>query len=355
MNPKGVFVSGWVGYSSTLRHLESVPPLGSSPAPMLRACPGGAMKDATISVIIPCYNRAGMIGDAIQSSLDQTHSPSEVIVVDDGSTDDSLAVARSFGPPVRTLHQENAGPAAARNAGIEAASGEFVAFLDSDDLWKPAKLERQIELFEAMPHLAVVHTLVDWGDGFPSGHGPRVEASAHYPDENDDWARLFCSAVMYTPTVMVHRSVLRRTGRFDVDLQYWEDMNLWLRAAIHGPVGLVRERLAILRRGPYPDGRSPLSMLPVYWYRSYARALSVARSTLGSEEYRRCRAHLRDTLDRHMVGAHWDGNPKAVRRLCLPAMRHGPRRLKALAYLVASILPQGARDLLRSTGEGARS
>jgi len=300
------------------------------------------MRNATVSVIIPCFNRAGMIGDAIRSALEQTHPPTEVIVVDDGSTDDSLAVARSFGPQVHTLHQENAGAAAARNTGIAAATGEFVAFLDSDDLWKPSKLERQLALFEARPHLSLVHSLVEWGDGFPPGYGPRAEAAAHYPDDEDGWARLFCSAVMYTPCVMVRGSVLRRTGGFDVDLHYWEDMNLWLRAALHGPVGLVKERLVVLRRGPEPGGRSRVFMLPVYWYRSYSRALAAARPGIPEDEYRRCRDHLREKLDRHMVGAYWDRNPKALRRLCLSAILHGPRRWKALAYLAASILPRRA-------------
>jgi len=193
-----------------------------------------------VSVIIPCFNRAWMIGDAIRSALDQTHPPSEVIVVDDGSTDDSLDVARSFGPRVHSLHQENAGAAAARNTGLAAATGEFVAFLDSDDLWKPVRIERQLELFKTRPHLSVVHSLVEWGEGFPPGYGPRAEATAHYPDHDDDWARLFCSAVMYTSCVMVRRSALRRTGGFDADLYYWEDMNLWLRAALLGPLGLLK-------------------------------------------------------------------------------------------------------------------
>jgi len=304
------------------------------------------MSDLTTSVIIPCYNRAEMLREAIQSALDQTCPPLEVIVVDDGSTDNSAAVAKSFGPPVRTLRQANAGAAAARNAALDVAKGEFVAFLDSDDLWKPEKLEVQLAAFEARPHLSLVHSLVEWGEGFPDGYGTRAEANAHYPDEGDDWTRLFRDAVMYTPCVMARRSVLERAGPFHVDLHYWEDMNLWLRAALHGPVGLVQERLVVLRRRPSADGRSPSPWLPVHWSRAYSRALASARETIGPEEYRRCRSYLREQQNRRMHDAFWDRNLEAMRHLCVPVLRHGPGRWKALAFLALSVLPERLVDRL---------
>lgn len=96
-----------------------------------------------VSVIIPCYNRSTTIGKAVVSALAQTIPPSEVIVVDDGSRDDSALAAERFGPPVRVIRQSNAGAAAARNRGLAEATGDWVAFLDSDDEWAPTKLERQ--------------------------------------------------------------------------------------------------------------------------------------------------------------------------------------------------------------------
>src|SRR5262249_59293001 len=97
----------------------------------------------TISVVIPCYNGARFLRETLASVLAQTLPPLEVLVIDDGSTDDSGAVAESFGPPVRVIRQPNQGESVARNRGIEEAKGEWVGFLDADDLWNPDKLERQ--------------------------------------------------------------------------------------------------------------------------------------------------------------------------------------------------------------------
>lgn len=104
-----------------------------------------------VSVVIPCYNRAGIVGQAIGSVLNQTLPPKEVIVVDDGSTDESADVAASFGDSVKVIRTQNRGPSAARNTGIAEARGEWVAFLDSDDFWVPDKLALQYEASKAFP------------------------------------------------------------------------------------------------------------------------------------------------------------------------------------------------------------
>src|SRR4051812_26873537 len=96
-----------------------------------------------VSVIIPTYNRANVVSEAVESVLNQTYSKVELIVVDDGSTDDTLEKLRRFGNTITVITQENAGPSAARNAGIANARGDLIAFLDSDDLWLPTNLERQ--------------------------------------------------------------------------------------------------------------------------------------------------------------------------------------------------------------------
>src|SRR5690242_17488768 len=99
-----------------------------------------------VSIVIPTYNRAAVIRRTIENIFDQTYSNIEVIVVDDGSTDDTQTTLRQFSDRIRVIRQANAGPAVARNRGIEIAQGEIIAFQDSDDLWKPTKLERQVTL-----------------------------------------------------------------------------------------------------------------------------------------------------------------------------------------------------------------
>ena len=111
----------------------------------------------TISVIIPAYNYARYLAEAIDSALGQTYAPLEVIVVDDASTDDTPRVLAAYGQRIRAIRQPNGGAGAARNTGIAAARGEYVAFLDADDVWLPRKLELQMALFDADPALGLIH------------------------------------------------------------------------------------------------------------------------------------------------------------------------------------------------------
>ena len=105
--------------------------------------------NAKVSVIIPNYNYARFIGEAIESVLAQTYQPLEIIVVDDASTDDSIKVIESFGDKVKLIRQENGGVGKARNTGARNAGGDFLAFLDADDIWLPEKIEKQIKLFQS--------------------------------------------------------------------------------------------------------------------------------------------------------------------------------------------------------------
>ncbi|MBI4530243.1 MAG: glycosyltransferase family 2 protein, partial [Candidatus Latescibacteria bacterium] len=112
----------------------------------------------SVSVIIPTYNRSRFVCEAVASALAQSQPPSEVIVIDDGSTDDTAAVLhRRYGDRIRYIQQDRRGKSAARNSGAQRATGHYLAFLDSDDLWTPTKLERQLRLLEADPAFSLVH------------------------------------------------------------------------------------------------------------------------------------------------------------------------------------------------------
>ena len=110
----------------------------------------------TVSVVTPCYNGSAYLREALDSALAQSQPPIEIIVVDDGSTDDSAAIAESYGPPVRLIRQENQGESVARNRGIAAASGDWIGYLDADDIWNVDKLEKQVALIE--PGVVCVHS-----------------------------------------------------------------------------------------------------------------------------------------------------------------------------------------------------
>jgi glycosyltransferase involved in cell wall biosynthesis len=197
-----------------------------------------------VSVVIPSYNSAGYIVAAVESARAQTFTDIEILVVDDGSTDDTRAVVAPYetvsGTPVRYIHQANAGVSAARNKGIAQSRGRYVAFLDADDLWLPQKLERQMAALAANPAAGACHTanfLVD--DNLnPLGehHCPRVGAVLE--------DLLFRGNAVGTPSsVVVEKRWLEKTGGFNDAFSHSADWDMWIRLAQHTEFVYVDEPL----------------------------------------------------------------------------------------------------------------
>ena len=199
------------------------------------------MKDnPTVSVVIPCYNAARFIEQAVVSALEQSSRPTEIIVVDDGSTDGSAEKAQRFGLPVRVIRQTNAGPSVARNTGIKASSGELIAFLDADDYWLPHKLERQLDRFED-PGVALVHSHHRWM--FSDGSTTDIRESTC----GQVFHVLLERCTIAVITAVVRREVFERVGLFDPSLRGSEDWDMWLRIAASYRVDVVPEVLACYR------------------------------------------------------------------------------------------------------------
>jgi len=225
------------------------------------------MNAPRVSVIIPAYNSGPLVEEAIGSALAQTRPPAEVVVINDGSTDDTAERLARFGPPVRVIRQANGGVSAARNRGLAAATGAFVAFLDADDVWHPDKLRRQLEAFAKRPELGLLGTLtVPWPGTFPAepevrresdllwrqasrpagdtprpgGLGPRQEAGVVTPVPLDD---LVVRNRFVTSSVVMRRELAEQVGEFDGSLHGPEDFDYWLRAAALAPVANLEEPL----------------------------------------------------------------------------------------------------------------
>jgi glycosyltransferase involved in cell wall biosynthesis len=208
--------------------------------------------EALISVIIPTYNRAGIISQTIDNVLSQSYKNIELIVVDDGSTDDTQSVLRGYGSRIRTVTQSNSGPACARNRGLEVATGEFIAFQDSDDLWKPDKLERQIALLNHFGNsvpvclCSAVYRIVS-GRPYTSFD----IAYLHPPMREGVWLNvaefLATGFVLFNQTSLIRKSAVDKVGGFDESLPYLEDYDLPLRLALEGPWALIDEHLVIYR------------------------------------------------------------------------------------------------------------
>lgn len=209
----------------------------------------------TVSVIIPTYNRARYVVDAVRSVLRQSHPVDEVLVVDDGSTDDTKQALEPFRDRVVYVRQDNKGAGAARNRGMSEASGDFIAFLDSDDLWIEEKVEAQLRFFQTHPHLEFTFgEMVNFRGGIESGEPEIKNAMLHkYLCENasDLEGLLDCLVVenvIPTPTVMFRRRCLERVGEFAEDLRIAEDLDLWLRFARMCRCGFLKRVLAKRRR-----------------------------------------------------------------------------------------------------------
>lgn len=199
------------------------------------------MSARTVSVIIPTYNRADLLSDAIDSVLAQDYPLVEVVVVDDGSTDGTEAVARRFGDRIKYIKRKNGGPAAARNTGIAASSGEIIALLDSDDLWLPGKLRKQMPLF-GTPATALVHSAVTVHDI------PISKSWYDYPGDTVDFHAVMRSRGFQVPGVAFRRSLFNEIGPFDESLPYGrEDIDYWLRATAKYPSRGIPEALAVYR------------------------------------------------------------------------------------------------------------
>lgn len=189
---------------------------------------------ALVSVVIPTHNRQELIADAVRSVLDQSYKRMEIIVVDDGSTDNTREVISHFDQPITYIYQERSERSKARNTGVKYSSGEYIAFLDSDDVWERHKIERQVAVLDAEPCIGVVYTDMSYLDT----HGRIIKGPVS--EERSEgigqslYEALMCENVVGSPSaVMVRRGCLAEAGLFDERMRSCEDLDLWRRLAKH--------------------------------------------------------------------------------------------------------------------------
>jgi glycosyltransferase involved in cell wall biosynthesis len=231
-------------------------------------------KNPLVSVIIPTYNRGWIIREAIDSVLEQDFIDFELIVVDDGSTDDTADILKTFGRDINVIRQSNQGVSAARNRGIAASSGQLIAFLDSDDLWLSHKLAVQVEFFTSQPDAMICQTQEQW-----VRNGVRVNLQKrHHKFSGMIFERSLELCLVSPSAVMIKKRLLDEVGRFDERLPACEDYDLWLRISCRYPVYLIDTPL-IIKRGGHADQLSKAAGLDKFRIQSLKKILESNQLT----------------------------------------------------------------------------
>ena len=224
-----------------------------------------------VSVIIPAYNAANFIRETVDSALAQTHRDLEVIVVNDGSTDDTLSRLQQYGSRIQVLDLTNGGVARARNAGVKLATGSWIAFLDADDLWRPEKIERQLH------HSDAPLRYTDRLNIGARGDLPELQSLVTPMYEGDLFLTLMLQGnFITTSSVLVQRELFEKLNGYFTGLNGTEDWDLWLRIAERHRVGLCAEPLISYRFHPGGLSRNYVKMGRER-HQVIARALSLDR------------------------------------------------------------------------------
>lgn len=277
-----------------------------------------------VTVVIPTYNRADLLIESVESVLRQSYRDLEIVVCDDGSTDDTVACVEGLESRIRYLGLPHTGrPGAPRNRGIEAARGELIAFLDDDDLWEPGKLARQIEVLDR-DGLSLVYTdrRLLFGDG--SRSAPIATPDPPGPDRLLDL--VLGGQFPSVCTVLMHRSLLRQVNGFDETLVTGEDLDLWLRLGRIARAGRVPEPLVLVRRrtGTLSDRSGPLAFrnaIEVLLRALVAQDLQPSERRLGHSTLMRLHGRLAAKRARQ-------GDVADTVRAALGAIRHAAARLR---------------------------
>ena len=248
-----------------------------------------------VSVIIPTYNRGWIIQEAIDSVLDQDFNDYELIVVDDGSEDNTLEILEAYGKAIKVLQQGNRGVSAARNRGIEEATGRLLAFLDSDDLWLPKKLSTQVKFFENNADALINQTQEIW-----NRNGLRVNPKKrHHKFSGMIFERSLELCLVSPSAVMIAKDLFDTVGVFDENLPACEDYDLWLRISCRYPVHLTDLPL-VIKRGGHDDQLSKGVGLDKYRIQSLLKI--IESDLLLPQQYRAAITTLKEKCKVYAVG-----------------------------------------------------
>ncbi|MFN7877944.1 MAG: glycosyltransferase family 2 protein [Pirellula sp.] len=299
-----------------------------------------------ITTVIPAYNAASYISAAIDSALDQDGVDQQIIVIDDGSIDETPSILQSYGSRIDTIRQPNRGLSSARNRGIQAARGKFIAFLDADDVWCQGKLSRQVAALERSPTAIMVHSrTVSWDP--TSGVESEFVKAPSEDYQGDCFAKLYRSNAICVSSVMARTSRLREIGGFDEQIlrPTTQDYDLWMRIAFESPIVYDGEKGTLYRRHDRNASHQMQMMLEDHIYVT-EKALSYGSERLHRELGKSiCRMRLADLYFDLGYWHYGHGDLVSAQRCFRSAVRHGRRDLHNLlfAFLPLGLLAKASR------------
>jgi glycosyltransferase involved in cell wall biosynthesis len=306
-----------------------------------------------ISAVIPAYNNAQFLKEAIDSILKQTHPIDEIIIVDDGSTDQTQQIADSFGDQITYIKQQNQGPSAARNNGILAAKGSWIAFLDADDQWTPHKIERQLSALKSEPALkliaadmAEVNQAGDlWFKSVLAKHNQleQFRALNGKPLPNA-LASLATKNFIPTGTVFVERAVLIEAECFNPQIRFGEDLELWAKIACNHPITCLPEVMMLRRQHSNNATQNSEAML-----KDLVKVMQSVKKW-GSDKLKEQNRDANQLVASALCDlGYWyfsqDNHQEALKHF-LKSLKESPSK-RALIYTIICCVPSGLINMIR--------
>ncbi len=311
------------------------------------------MTGPLVSVVVPCFNSAATISRTLESILAQGYPALDVIVVDDASSDDSCRMVEAYADRgVRLIRQHrNLGASAARNAGIGAAKGDYIAFLDADDTWTPGKIDKQIALIEANPRMTFVVCKFAYIalDGTTSETLPRT---GEIPAPADAWKKFLETPWIGTGCVLARTESVRSADGFDPRLRVAEDQDLWIKLALMGEVGCVPECLAYFHHSPASLMKQCIDGEFLYLLPTIQKHLRAQRHRLTKREVARILGRRFTNIGRNDIGSgrNWRGIKHLSRAVSL-----GSRPLENCLQIILASIPSRSIPIRRSRATAAPS
>jgi len=311
-----------------------------------------ALEIPLISVIMPCYNAQAFLRQAVDSVLGQSYTRVELIVIDDGSTDQSKEILAEYGDRILTLQQSNCGPYPARNAGLQVAKGELVAFLDADDYWSPEFLQK---LSGAMAGSEAVLAYCGWQNVGATDRSNEPYIPPDYEAGNKLETFLQGASPWPIHAALIRRGAIEAAGPFDESLPSCMDYDLWLRLGLDRPIVRVPEVLAFYRfhgsgqitSKEWIQARN-VWLVKKKFLRDHPETLS-----------RLTKKHVRELVDGGLAArayrAYWRRDLVSAQKMFRMLLRVGYWRMKDLKYVLPALLPEGAyRRLISLSDQGKR-